>query len=291
MPARPPAVPARPRDAGGRPSSLLAPAAVAAQPGAAAEHARHLAEIAALRPHTLAASGRGPLASANTTVMWRVGPEHLALPSGRGGSSTGGASWTWGSVAFIGQLGELLAEPLKHLRRRAAGPHAHPGPRAGLLRPEPPLVPALPPAAATRFWGSAQCPDPTVSAHRAAGVSDDAFRVKAGVLRLATDPMVGRDCGPEWSFQPPVFASSADGMGRSPAACSPRAGVSLCRPPAGQIHSSQRQPRPQRSGVHPTLGAGRPPPGVAWEMGEVVRLVSGAGLGIHAGWQALVVGD
>lgn len=32
----------------------------------------------------------------------------------------------------------------------------------------------------------------------------------------------------------------------------------------------------------------RPPAAEAWETGEVVRLVSGAGLGIHAGWQALV---
>lgn len=43
--------------------------------------------------------------------------------------------------------------------------------------------------------------------------------------------------------------------------------------------------------AHPTLGGGRPTPGEAWEMGEVVRLVSGAGLGIHAGWQALVGED
>lgn len=46
-----------------------------------------------------------------------------------------------------------------------------------------------------------------------------------------------------------------------------------------------------RSRAHPTLGGGRPTPGEVWEMGEVVRLVSGAGLGIHAGWQALVGED
>lgn len=43
--------------------------------------------------------------------------------------------------------------------------------------------------------------------------------------------------------------------------------------------------------AHSTLGGGRPTPEEAWEMGEVVRLVSGAGLGIHAGWQALVGED
>ncbi|KAK2112239.1 hypothetical protein P7K49_011986 [Saguinus oedipus] len=52
-----------------------------------------------------------------------------------------------------------------------------------------------------------------------------------------------------------------------------------------------RRPRRRPSLAHPTLEAGRPPPGEAWEMGEVVRLVSGAGLGIHAGWQASVGED
>lgn len=44
----------------------------------------------------------------------------------------------------------------------------------------------------------------------------------------------------------------------------------------------------EASQAHPALGAGRPPPGEAWEMREVVRLVSGARPGIHAGWQASV---
>lgn len=91
----------------------------------------------------------------------------------------------------------------------------------------------------------------------------------------------------EWGVQPPAFMMRGDGVGSRPAARSTRAGVSLCRLPSGQIYSSQGQPRPRLSRAHPTLGVGCPPPGEAWEMGEVVRLVSGAELGIHAGWQAL----
>lgn len=76
-----------------------------------------------------------------------------------------------------------------------------------------------------------------------------------------------------------------DRVGSGQKARSARAGVSLC------LHSSQGQPRLRPSRAHPTLGGGRPTPGEVWEMGEVVRLVSGAGLGIHAGWQALVGED
>lgn len=96
-----------------------------------------------------------------------------------------------GSVAFLGQPSEMLAERLRHVRRPAAGPHAHPVTSAGLLRPLPPALPSLPHVVATRFWGSAQCPNPTVSAHRAAGVSVDAYRVRAGAALCGSSPPGG----------------------------------------------------------------------------------------------------
>lgn len=96
-----------------------------------------------------------------------------------------------GSVAFLGQPSEMLAERLRHVRRPAAGPHAHPVTSAGLLRSLPPALPSLPHVVATRFWGSAQCPNPTVSAHRAAGVSVDAYRVRAGAALCGSSPPGG----------------------------------------------------------------------------------------------------
>lgn len=84
--------------------------------------------------------GRAPMQSPHggrTQSIWPspLGGSHGQEPRpGRGGS-----------VAFLGRPGEWLAEPLKHVRRRAAGPHAHPATSAGPLRPLPPAVPSSPP--------------------------------------------------------------------------------------------------------------------------------------------------
>lgn len=91
----------------------------------------------------------------------------------------------------------------------------------------------------------------------------------------------------EWSFQPLVFKMGGHVMGsaRRPTALGLECPFATL--PPRQIHAPQGHRRPRPSRAHPTLGSGRPPPGEAWEMGEVVRLVSGVWLGIHAGWQAL----
>lgn len=89
----------------------------------------------------------------------------------------------------------------------------------------------------------------------------------------------GRSCrvlslGREWSLQTRVFKMKAIQAG---ALGGPRdAGcLSLCHPPSGAAEAASLTP----------LGS-QLPAGEAWEMGKVVRLVSEAGLGIHAGWQA-----
>lgn len=107
-------------------------------------------------------------------------------------------------------------------------------------------------------------------------------------LRLI--PQVGGDAAREWSFQTPGFAMRGPGGER----------------PEGPQLEGGSVPLPLAFWANPfiaraaeaaaelalsTLGGGRPTPEEAWEMGEVVRLVSGAGLGIHAGWQALVGED
>lgn len=63
-------------------------------------------------------------------------------------------------------------------------------------------------------------------------------------------PQVGGDAAREWSFQTPGFAMRGPG-GERPESPQLSGGVSLCRSPSGQIHSSPGQPRLQPSSLTP----------------------------------------
>lgn len=131
--------------------------------------------------------------------------------------------------------------------------------------------------------GSARWPSPAVSNPRAAR-----GRVQKAALR-----QVGRGQATpalEQSIQSSVSRWGTPG-GERPGGLG-RAGGSVALTPAFWADPFiAARPRRRPSLAHRTLEAGRPPPGEAWEMGEVVRLVSGAGLGIHADWQKLVGED
>lgn len=135
-----------------------------------------------------------------------------------------------------------------------------------------------------------KCPQGSqrLSHHAQGEVKRQLWQGSSGPPRLTL--RVGGSVAREWSFQPLGFVMGGPGEER----------------PEGPQHTGGRVLLPlalwanpfmagaaeaAASCTHSTLGGGRPTPEEAWEMDEVVRLVSGAGLGIHAGWQALVGED